>query len=1063
MADNRIEDAKEKIAETKQAVEQSAQIAKNIASGNYLAAAKNALKMLKNEKFKKALKKKLIGFALKALIPVIICAVFFASINKIKNEMINLMSSISTSVTGFIKRAWKWMSDDYWIKLDEKSQYVLNLETGEVLDVLEKGETPGVYTDDSGNEIPTIVKEETIVDEYIRQLGNQGLSLRQLRILGDSASSDEEVLLNGGPEKLLAEKYISEFIRADIITQEIHKKHRGGDVVVNPNNQYEIDGGVYLVRVKDEEPELNIDALDISSSGEKEEIQDIDENQKYVEMEYMSPDKFLKELGIDGDSFDGYKGQTFTYNLKEGKKIAKNLRYNYSIDMDTGNLIIIQYNSNVTMEINETAEYELSEGLTNEEKESGKTSDEAYRNQWMNNYDWKNKIEQDWKVVDDIGTGTYEIQLMCIDYKELISKYSMPYEFLINLCQVTENPEFVYHVALLARDTKIVIGVYDEISKNINANENLIDTSYYTNVTPERPESPTSREMRKEVKLTTSTTVTPTLRIEYADTWSHYDSYKYKRKISETAEVEGPIESSNIGNSLNHLHPAYLEGYTQISEYYYDTFERRRLQYIKDITQVMEYPEELKETLVEVEKSKQFLGLLANKTGKCPYDCDKELQIVEENGKLTVKNDPEAIKCAKDAEYDKNGIKVSYRIPNTTMMQMPYNNLISGLDMLYALLQSNSNGYVGEDDGTKTDEELNKTSSYDANKDFESKYVGKMQGLVEHLKYLMTFPENEEYEKKYLNIENGAIEKDDPEINYYIPTDSFYGDWWWPTDPSCTRITSGFGPRNAPTAGASTYHQGIDISVPIGTPVYASKAGTVIKATNGTKEGNYIMIDHGDGFQTIYCHLSSIAVSSGQVVSQGEVIGYSGNTGVSSGPHLHFGIKYNGVYVNPQLYVSAYNTRPTGNSATGITNGVVGQSTVVTPTSGHKTATIDVNSDDFKKICAIVAAEGSADYNASLAVISTAMNRTESSAWKSRGSTPLQQLTAKGQYVAYGNSNYTKYYTGQVAIPEHTKKAVEDALNNGIRSIACCSFRTDSAVARQNHPIGIDIGGNWFF
>lgn len=116
--------------------------------------------------------------------------------------------------------------------------------------------------------------------------------------------------------------------------------------------------------------------------------------------------------------------------------------------------------------------------------------------------------------------------------------------------------------------------------------------------------------------------------------------------------------------------------------------------------------------------------------------------------------------------------------------------------------------------------------------------------------------------------------------------------------------SSGFGPRSAPTAGASTYHKGHDWSTPTGTSIVASSAGTVSKAGWGSGYGYVIYINHPDGRQTRYAHLSRVLVSAGDYVQQGQKIALSGNTGVSSGPHLHFELLINGVQVNPLPYLN---------------------------------------------------------------------------------------------------------------------------------------------------------------
>jgi LysM repeat protein len=99
-------------------------------------------------------------------------------------------------------------------------------------------------------------------------------------------------------------------------------------------------------------------------------------------------------------------------------------------------------------------------------------------------------------------------------------------------------------------------------------------------------------------------------------------------------------------------------------------------------------------------------------------------------------------------------------------------------------------------------------------------------------------------------------------------------------------------------------HSGIDIAIPTGTPIAASDSGTVIfSGWNTGGYGNLVVIDHGNGFQTYYAHQSLIAVENGQWVGQGEVIGYSGSTGRSTGPHLHFEIRYNGHALDPLAYL----------------------------------------------------------------------------------------------------------------------------------------------------------------
>ena len=124
----------------------------------------------------------------------------------------------------------------------------------------------------------------------------------------------------------------------------------------------------------------------------------------------------------------------------------------------------------------------------------------------------------------------------------------------------------------------------------------------------------------------------------------------------------------------------------------------------------------------------------------------------------------------------------------------------------------------------------------------------------------------------------------------------------WPC-PDSNRITSQFGKRTSPTKGASSNHQGIDIGAPTGTKVIAAASGEVVIAQYSYSAGNYIMIDHGSSVFTIYMHLSKMSVPVGTEVVQGQKIGEVGQTGYATGPHLHFGVRKNGSYVNPLTFV----------------------------------------------------------------------------------------------------------------------------------------------------------------
>lgn len=155
----------------------------------------------------------------------------------------------------------------------------------------------------------------------------------------------------------------------------------------------------------------------------------------------------------------------------------------------------------------------------------------------------------------------------------------------------------------------------------------------------------------------------------------------------------------------------------------------------------------------------------------------------------------------------------------------------------------------------------------------------------------------EEQEKLLSEIEDQIAKAANPDV-YEGTTTGFI----WPC-PAYTRISSYFGPRPQPVPGASTNHKGVDLAAPYGSNILASAAGVVTTSKYSASAGNYVVIAHGNGISTVYMHASSLLVSVGEVVEQGQVIAKVGSTGYSSGNHLHFGVIKNGTYVDPLGYI----------------------------------------------------------------------------------------------------------------------------------------------------------------
>ena len=135
-----------------------------------------------------------------------------------------------------------------------------------------------------------------------------------------------------------------------------------------------------------------------------------------------------------------------------------------------------------------------------------------------------------------------------------------------------------------------------------------------------------------------------------------------------------------------------------------------------------------------------------------------------------------------------------------------------------------------------------------------------------------------------------------PRINVSVPSRM-------PVDG--VRLTSSYGMRNHPILRQRRQHNGVDLAAARGTPVYATADGRIGRAERFSSYGNYVQIEHGGDLQTRYAHLSSYTVQAGELVQRGDLIGYVGSTGRSTGPHLHYEVRVDGEPVNPIPYMTA--------------------------------------------------------------------------------------------------------------------------------------------------------------
>lgn len=166
-----------------------------------------------------------------------------------------------------------------------------------------------------------------------------------------------------------------------------------------------------------------------------------------------------------------------------------------------------------------------------------------------------------------------------------------------------------------------------------------------------------------------------------------------------------------------------------------------------------------------------------------------------------------------------------------------------------------------------------------------------------------TLPDEDEEEE---DDEDDEYEDDD-----YDDEEDYEDDDWddgdydegWIVPMSYICVTSPYGWREHPIYGGSAFHYGVDLAANEGTPIYAARSGVVSAATYNSSAGYFVQIDHDQGYRTIYMHMTYFVVDSGEYVSQGELIGYCGSTGDSTGPHLHFGLSQYGSYDNPAYYI----------------------------------------------------------------------------------------------------------------------------------------------------------------
>ena len=265
-------------------------------------------------------------------------------------------------------------------------------------------------------------------------------------------------------------------------------------------------------------------------------------------------------------------------------------------------------------------------------------------------------------------------------------------------------------------------------------------------------------------------------------------------------------------------------------------------------------------------------------------------------------------------------VRTTYEQGDSSYLQVllnstSFSDLLSRMEIITAIMEDNKKT-VAEYTAAKEDIEQKKEelqATQDSQKEYQENLSYKVDELAASEAEQAALAESIEAYKAESEAEYDRISSEMQEVSSQIAALSaqaaaaggvpYSGTFVWPT-PSCTSTSSAYGYRVHPIYGTVKFHAGEDIPAGYGAEILAAASGTVTTAGWVSGYGNYTVIDHGGGTMTAYGHQSSIIVSVGQYVEQGQVIGYVGSTGNSTGPHLHFEVYQNGSTVDPKSFFS---------------------------------------------------------------------------------------------------------------------------------------------------------------
>lgn len=520
--------------------------------------------------------------------------------------------------------------------------------------------------------------------------------------------------------------------------------------------------------------------------------------------------------------------------------------------------------------------------------------------------EWMLCVAKSSKTTTKNTDGTSETKITLeetkMPYQTIISPYTVPFEFFVTLQQLSQNAEYVSAVADLVQGGEIELTIFD--TTQVVTTEYTYRYKVREKWVEEKEEERTKEELRTETKECYKDTrqevvaylnsakrgaeksynefITMT-----ADKWYGRVTVERKEKIPYTEIVEEQkdetseekVETTIITEEATSLTAAVTKAdvwvIKQDATYKKDEMQPEYPLGKDGITNEIA-PEATDEEIEEITEGEWQVE--RSQTTKRTEE-KEEIQLetnnlqIDESRFLGLWKSSWLGEYIPGASYAPDGFLVKYKIPNRVYKyESPVGNILSSEDLLYNQLEKSEN----------------------------------TQLHAQLMRYLIN----------YYKDPTTAVK---PDLSIFTTTEfkeiswtKFGTGYWWPLqDITQTRITSNFGYRgDIGVEGASKNHKGIDIGVPVGSEIIASADGTVEVAGYNPSSGNWIRISHSNGIKTVYMHNSTLLVKVGQTVKQGDVIALSGNTGVSSGPHLHFGVQLNGEYVNPLDYVSTENPRP---------------------------------------------------------------------------------------------------------------------------------------------------------